>query len=225
MKAYLLLLLSAALIWGCDTDRFTGFKYEADPLQTFARVEGKVVNIFDEAEPVAQATLFFEGQVDSTDFSGNYAIDFVLSSDALQDRPISLRISQDRYFDLDTMIVIRGDVSNINWRMTYGAPRVLSSIRTLPTFRAEILDYQGINSISSVQAIVTYRDFTDRLNYDTPFPMTRIQQVDANRAIYEVAVPDSFFLNNGNTAELLPDAPWSIQATDVDGFIETTKFF
>lgn len=224
MKALLMLLLAAILVAGCDVDRFTGFKYEAEPLESFARVTGKVVNVFNEAEAVSQARVSLEGQTDSTDFSGNYVINYVLSSDAQRDRPISLRISQDRYFDLDTTLVIRGGEISVNWKMVYAAPRVLSSERLLPTFRAEILDYQGINTISSVQAIVTYRDFTERQNYDTPYLMTRVQQIDANTAIYETVVPPSINVGGG-TAELLPDAPWSIQASDMDGFIETTKFF
>ncbi|MGH1366782.1 MAG: hypothetical protein ACRBF0_24705 [Calditrichia bacterium] len=219
------LILAVCLFLSCDTNRFVGYQYDAEPLQTFAQIEGKVLNIFDESETVSQARLSFEGQTTSSDFSGNYSINYVLPSDALRDRPISLRITQDRYFPLDTTLVIRGDVNDISWRMTYGAPRVKSSVKTIPVFTAVVFDYQGINSLSSVQAIVTYRDgVVERRNHDTPFLMTRTSQIDANTAVYEVSVPDSIVVNNGITANLMTEAPWSIQATDVDGFIETVKF-
>jgi len=218
-------IIAVCLLLSCDADRFLGYKYEAEPLDDFIQIKGKLVNIFDESETISRAMLSFDGQTVFSDFSGNFSINYVFSSDALRDRPIFIRITEDRYYPFDTTLLARGEAINIDWALTYGAPRIESSEKAIPVFTAVVFDYQGINTLSSIQAIVTYRDaVVERRNHDTPFLMTRTSQIDANTAVYEVSVPGSITVNNGITAELLPNAPWSIQAVDVDGFIETVKF-
>ncbi|MGH1366781.1 MAG: hypothetical protein ACRBF0_24700 [Calditrichia bacterium] len=218
----LTVLITCLVIVGCEADRFLGYQYAAEPLAEFVGVSGKVVNTFDRSEVVFEAMVSFEGQSAATDRQGDFQLDYALTGDEQFDRPINVRIEQEKYYTLDTTLVVRDGVSGVVWPMVYGSPRIASSVRDSLTYTTTIFDYQGEQTISKVQCAVYFRDGDDD---DTQLflDMERIDTVDANTAVYRQTFPQTTFIN-GEPVYIITKRGHQIDAEDVDGFTESIYF-
>ena len=185
-----LLLLCPLLLWQCDTQKFIDFDYDARPLARTVEVAGIVSNVFT-GEPVPSAQLSFEGQLTSTDENGEYDGHYLLSLDDNANRPVPIYITAEKYFPLDTSLIVFPVRNQLNAQMTYAAPILLSGVLGSDRIATAIIfDYQGVDNIDSVFALGWYdRGDGPRVRFYHPEQMTLVRQIDQHSAEYQVALP------------------------------------
>ena len=216
---YLTSALVFLLLIACDSARFTGFSYQAEELAKTAPVSGLITNVFTGA-PVDSAEVSFDGQVAMTDEFGEFRSHYFLSVDDDANRLVPVTITAEKYFDLDTAVVIFPIANVLNARLTYAAPIVISaSVNQSGTASAIVFDYQGAANIDSVFALGWYAPTNgSRINFYSEIQMTFVQQIDFNHAEY------SGQLSNEVPNAALLRSRLRIRAKDDDNFEEDTLF-
>ncbi|MEL6820585.1 MAG: hypothetical protein AAFP70_02390 [Calditrichota bacterium] len=218
-KRYLLAAMSLLLLQSCETDRFFGYQYEAEPVSQFVSISGQLVNTFDRAEVVRDAQISFEGQAaEPSDRQGVFSLDYAITGDEQFDRPINVRVQQPKYYTLDTTLIVRTGVDNVVWPMVYGSPRLLSSVRSERMYTTTVFDYQGEQTISRVICAVYYRnpDDDDHLYF---LDMEKIAVVDGNTAVYQQVFPPTIIVD-GEQRIFIGARGHQIEAFDEEGFTE-----
>ena len=164
---FLLILL---LYLSCDTDRYLGFDIEAQDLADTAIIAGNVINFYD-GMPVYKAKVKIGILETLTDKNGNYQIPYILSDDENRNKPVSILISKENYFQFEDSTFIVPSAMSLNFSLRYAAPIIMAiARRTHPinqfqvVCQAKIRDYQGITNIDSVIAVLSYLDESDKVN-------------------------------------------------------------
>ncbi len=217
---YLIFML---VLTACDTERLTGFNYQANGISQTAKISGRVVNIFT-SEPVEDVIVSFRGQSTVTNDAGEYSLDYLLAADEEFNKPVDAIFSNENFFELDTTFIVFPTQNNFDVKLVYGAPIItdserlgLSSDELHIILRATIFDYQGVNDIDSVVAQTWYY-WDNGVNDKTviePIQMTQITVIDANSALYEAFLPLQTADGYGN---IIPSEQNIIEAFDKSDF-------
>ncbi|MEJ2545450.1 MAG: hypothetical protein P8Y99_15415, partial [Calditrichaceae bacterium] len=129
---YFLILL---IYLSCDTDRYLGFDTEAQELANTAMITGQITNYYD-GMPVYQANIKIGNIETRTDHQGNYKIPYILSDDENRNKPVSISISKDNYFQFNDSTLIVPSPMSMNFSLKYAAPMITAiARRTNPTNR------------------------------------------------------------------------------------------
>ncbi len=221
-KKILLLFLSVLTLMmfsSCDNEKFLNYNYEAEAVAQSVTVTGNIQNIFTDA-PVNDALVTLEGQATVTNDNGLFSLNYFTGFDEGLSRPVDVTITADKYYPLETEVVIYPEGTEINEKMVYGAPIVLEATLDSATHysRAIIRDYQGVENIDSVYAWGWYLAvvYGSNLWRWIPQEMTFVRNIDANTAEYEVYL--------SREVGLLIYSRMQIYATDQEGFKEQQIF-
>jgi len=218
------------LFGGCDAEKFVGYNYDAEQLAKSADITGQITNIFTN-EPVVEANVNVVGQTATTNQAGEYFLDYIFRGDEELDKMIPVTISAEKYYAIDTTIIIYPSNNQLNIKLVYGAPLILESERTDTTecciiIRAVIFDYQGISDIDSVFAHVWYywdNGINDNVD-EVRTLMSRTATIDEYSAEFRCEIPIQTVIQDG-IGSLIPAGRHKIVVNDKSGFNETTYFF
>ncbi len=178
---------------GCDTQKFFGYDYEAEAIGRTVQITGRITDK-DSGVPVEEALVNFEGQTALTFNQGEFALEYLLGTDEDFGRFIPVTITNEKYFTLDTSVMIFPTDSEFNAELTFGAPSPLQTTEfELEKFQTTIRDFQGVDDIETVYWICTYwveaqNDLGGFRQPDTVV-MNRTAILDANTAEYRVTAP------------------------------------
>ncbi len=201
----------------CDSDKFTGFNYNADKIENTTEITGKISNLFT-GQPVARAVIEAQGRNTTTSPQGEYRITYILGDDDLFLREAPVRISAQNYLVLDTALVVFPTDNELNARLEYGAPIIQSGSVVDSITTAQVFDYQGAADIDSVFTIAFYIDDSTRQLLPERLRMRRVRSLDDLTAEFQGVVPDS--LNTGK----LSRTSYQILAKDKTGFTDLQIF-
>jgi len=147
------------LIWtiltGCDLDKFTGYKYDSEPLPTSAKIYGTITNKFT-GNALYRAQIRIENQAAFTDENGEYIFYYHWSEDNLRDKPLPVRIGADKFHAQDTTVIVYPQ-TRLDVRLEYGAPIIKRSALVGEICQVIVFDYQGAEDITTVTAYFLYR--------------------------------------------------------------------
>ncbi|MCB0261988.1 MAG: hypothetical protein KDE52_06920 [Calditrichaeota bacterium] len=167
-RAIIFLLLILGFISGCDSEKFLKYNYDAETLAKQVVITGNISNQFT-LRGVENAKISFEDQFVITDYFGNYELRYQFSADADQGRAIPVRIEAENFFVLDTTQVVFPEPMTFNVKLEYAAPIIEDLAIVVPenVCQALILDYQGVENLSSVIVRLNYRDQQSGTVYTT----------------------------------------------------------
>ena len=215
MRYTLLLLL---IFFGCE--KFTGHNYESESIADKSRVYGTIRNKFNSSERVVNAHVEIGYITTSTDSSGNYDVDYIISTDDNRNKPVDIYITAPNYHDLQTDFLVFPPESKIDLSMEYGAPIIEKIWIGVPeeiVHQVLVTDYQGIENIQSVTTGIYYVKFDDPEIRIETIAMQLYNKLSENSAYYYAtalpSLPDGWFYD--------PVDPTHIQftVTDRDSFV------
>jgi len=207
----------AVLTSRCDSDKFTGFNYNADKIENTTTITGTITNIFTD-QPVARAVIEAQGRNATTSSQGEYQITYVLGDDDLFLRGAPVRISAQNYIVLDTTLIVFPTDNVLNARLEYGAPIIQSGSVVDSITTAQVFDYQGAADIDSVFTIAFYIDDSTRQLFPTHLLMQRTRFVDDLTAEFQGIVPDSLTVGKLSRTSYRILAKDKMEFTDLEIF-------
>lgn len=210
------LLMIIFLFPGCDTEKYWGYKYDAEELTKQTKVFGKVTNLFTN-EPVWRATVQINDQFTTTNLNGEYFLNYLLSKDDEFNKEARVIVSAQNYHSTTVSTLIFEDQLELNVQLEYGAPIIEATVNYQLTYcQAIIFDYQGVDDIDSVYGHFRYiSDSSGFVAREIDTILTRKHIVSPNRAYYQVIVEP--VISEGNdTLRLSPTH--SITAIDKSDF-------
>jgi len=220
MKPHFRLFLFVPLLLiylNCDSDNFTGYKYESQQLLDTLPLSGIVVNTSTNS-PVRDATVSINSFETATDENGNYLILYPYTLDDERDKPASIFVSAKKYFNFEVEKIIYPGETRLNFSLIYGAPIIESSWRYGNICEAIIFDYQGVDNITKVSGIFIYIiPQVSETEYEVT--MNGVKIVSANSALYRCNFPN-YIEGLGTVAE----ARHKITVSDKDGFSESMAY-
>ena len=202
------------MVIGCDSEKFLGFDYQADALSQTAKIKGRLVDK-DSNDPVEDVFISFDGQDAKTFTEGKFELDYYFGIDEELGKFIPITITSEKYFPLDTSMMIFPGENEFNAGLTFGAPEPLGTWEVEnERFRTVVRDFQGVDDIDQVYWIAVYWVYPtgDREGYRQPdtVAMERTAILDDYRAEYRVSAPvysDRVIIRRG----------WNILAIDKMG--------
>ncbi len=213
-----ILFILVFLFTCCDSDKYLGYNYSAEELDNRVTITGQVRDFFT-ALPVTNATVNFGGVVTSTLADGSYQLVYLLQADEGFGRAVPVTITRDKYFPLQSSLVIYPLDNTLDARLVYAAPIIRSSTFQDSVCTATVFDYQGVADIDSVFATVTYVDVDSGYTVPRTFPMPLQRQLDDNTGVFQTVVKDSL------DAGRLDRHRYSIFAIDKANFTDSRFFF
>jgi len=210
--------ISAFLFTCCDSDKYLGYNYSAEKLDNRVIVAGQVRDFFT-GQPVANTTVNFGGVITSTLADGSYQLVYLLQADEGFGRAVPVIFSRDKYFPLQSSLVIYPQDNSLDARLVYAAPIIRSSTFQDSVCTATVFDYQGVTDIDSVFAMVTYVDVDSGYTVPRTFPMPLQSQLDDNTGVFQTVVKDSL------DAGRLDRHRYRIFAIDKSNFTDARFFF
>ncbi len=210
--------LAGVLLVCCDSDKYLGYNYSAEELDNRVTVTGQVRDFFT-GLPVANATVNFGGVVTSTLGDGSYRLVYILQADESFGRAVTVTFTRDKYFPLQSSLVIYPLDNSLEARLIYAAPIIRSSSFQDSVCTATVFDYQGVADIDSVFATVTYVDVDSGYTVPRTFPMQLLRQLDDNTGVFQAIVKDSL------DAGRLDRHRYSIFVIDKSNFTDSRFFF
>jgi len=206
----------SVLFVSCDLDKFTGYKYEVDPIPVQATLYGTISNIYT-GTPIYRAMIRTASDTAITNEEGKYLLAYQLTADNLRDKPLVVFITADKYHELDSAVVIYPQTM-LNACLVYGAPFIKKATLIDTICQVIVFDYQGATDIAAVKAEFFYRrpgerqlslkieKYLDRVNIDSTYYGWYQTRVDTSLEGY------------GNITN-----SYHLQATDKDSFSDSTS--
>ena len=210
----LFIIVFLMLAISCDSEKFLGYDYQADALAKTAQIKGRLIDRATE-EPAEEVFISFDGQDAQTFVDGDFQLEYYLGTDEELGKFIPISITSEKYFPLDTTMMIFPGENEFNAELTFGAPEPLGTWEVEnERFRTVIRDYQGVDDIDQVYWIAVYWVYPtgDQEGYRQPdtVAMERTAILDDYRAEYRVSAPvysDRLIIRRG----------WNILAIDKMG--------
>lgn len=212
------LFFSAFIFTRCESDKYLGYNYSAEKLDNRVTVTGQVQDFFT-GLPVANATVNFGGVITSTLADGSYRLIYPLQADESFGRAVPATFRRDKYFPLQSSLVIYPLDNILDVRLIYAAPIIRSSTFQDSICTATVFDYQGAGDIDSVFASFTYVDTDSDYTFIHTYPMQLLNLIDDNTGLFHAVVKDS--LNNGQ----LDRHRYGIFAIDKSNYSDSRFFF
>jgi hypothetical protein len=189
--SYIFFLIFLFLILeGCE--RYIGYNYDVESIGEKARVFGSIKNIYT-GEPVISANIQIGIFRTSSDHNGSFLIFYNLGTDEERNKPVPVSVTATDYYPYNDEILIFPQDNMIDIQMVYAAPIIvkhyggwhqsLSGITYL-VLQAEVTDYQGINTLDSVQATFFINDGEE--SHEVLWGMKQIYQTSDITAFYQI---------------------------------------
>jgi hypothetical protein len=212
----LFIVFTLLCLAGCDLDKFTGYKYNSDPIPVNATIYGLITNRFTDV-PVYRAGIRIENQSVLSDEKGEYLFQYRMSEDNLRDKRLIVFIAADKFYDLDTAISAYPQ-TRLDIRLEYGAPIIKRTARVDTVCQVIVFDYQGAADITSVAADFYYRRPGERpYSLKTKKYLHRVHIDSLYYAWYQTAV-DTFITGFGNLTRT-----YYLRAMDNELFCDSTS--
>jgi hypothetical protein len=212
-----MLLMAVLLLWQCDSERFTGVNYRAEPIPSEAVIRGQITNVFT-GQPIHRAQVTVQERIVETTRDGRFEVPYEIEAEDRLNRPANVQIIAAQYFRLDTSLVIFPGENVLNAALVYAAPIITASSVTDSIVTAEVFDYQGQENLQTVIAVGKYWSDTLRVLSEHPFEMQKIEIIDFNSAKFQTFFPDTV-----DSSGLLRTT-YTIRAVDKDGF-QSSRIF
>jgi hypothetical protein len=213
----MMLLMAVLLLWQCDSERFTGVNYRAEPIPSEAVIRGQITNVFT-GQPIHRAQVTVQERIVETTRDGRFEVPYEIEAEDRLNRPANVQIIAAQYFRLDTSLVIFPGENVLNAALVYAAPIITASSVTDSIVTAEVFDYQGQENLQTVIAVGKYWSDTLRVLSEHPFEMQKIEIIDFNSAKFQTFFPDTV-----DSSGLLRTT-YTIRAVDKDGF-QSSRIF
>jgi len=181
----LLLLLSS----GCDSEKFFGYKYDAEILVQSAKLQGRVINMFT-GEIVENARIEVNNQFTYSDERGNYQLVYILSDDEIRNKESTIEVSAENYHAFTISRLLNPEETIfLDFSLEYGAP-IIEEIASpfLSLVQAIVFDYQGYGDIRSVTAHIDYVDSFNNIYAEFDIPLNFHGIENQFRAHYQIPV-------------------------------------
>ena len=213
----MMLLMAVLLLWQCDSERFTGVNYRAEPIPSEAVIRGQITNVFT-GQPIHRAQVTVQERIVETTRDGRFEVPYEIEAEDRLNRPANVQIIAAQYFRLDTSLVVFPGENVLNAALVYAAPIITASSVTDSIVTAEVFDYQGQENLQTVIAVGKYWSDTLRVLSEHPFEMQKIEIIDFNSAKFQTFFPDTV-----DSSGLLRTT-YTIRAVDKDGF-QSSRIF
>ena len=217
---FLIIIWSLVISTGCET--FTGYNYESESVADKSRVYGTVRNTYNTSELVNNAQMSIGYLSTKTDSSGQYDVEYIISTDDNRNQPVPIIITAPNYHELHTDFLVFPPESKLDLYLEYGAPIIEKIWIGIPeeiVHQVLITDYQGIENINRVSTGIYYVKYND--------PQIRIEVVEMQ--LYEQISENSAYFYA--TAPLTIEGDWfydpvdpthiQFEVRDQDGFVTT----
>jgi len=182
------LLILMLYFSGCDFDRYTGYDYSAQDLLKAAPVSGRITHFYT-GEVVTNALVRVGSQETLTDNTGSFNISYLLNTDTDRNRPVDFRVSAPNFYNISFTFLLEPTGNSFDLQLKYAAPVIKRTMRR--TYRknkdfesicqAEIVDYQGIETIESVSVVYFYTERPDSVVVQ----LQRVQILSENSAYFQ----------------------------------------
>lgn len=189
-KFSLPILVISLVLNGCK--EYVAYNYDAELVASKAGVHGIISNIFT-GEPVSFATVQIGLVKTVTTDDGSYILFCNFGTDEERNKPVPITVTAQNYYQYSSEIILNSFDNEMNIEMLYAAPIIkrhyggwhLSSTDLLyRVLQAEILDYQGIDTIDSVKTTFFIRG--EGKEAEIYRYMKSIKRIDNNTAFYQV---------------------------------------
>jgi len=156
---YFTLALLSVFI-GCE--KYVGYSFESQPLANRTTIFGTVINYYT-GEPVVSARVRVGIYEISTNIAGKFNVIYFTGKDEERDKPVFFSITAPDFYPYQEDIIIYPVQNEINVELFYASPIInrhyigwhqSGSGETYYVVQAEIIDYQGIETIDST--LVTF---------------------------------------------------------------------
>ena len=212
------LLLSIFILISCE--KFTGYNYDSESIADQSRVYGTIRNIYNSTERVVNAHVEIGYITTRTDSSGDYDVDYIISTDDNRNKPVEIFITAPNYHDLQTDFLVFPPESNIDLYMEYGAPIIEKIWIGVPgkiVHQVLVSDYQGIDNIQSVTTGIYYVKFGDQEVRIETIKMKLYMKLSDNSAYYNATalptIPNGWFYDSADPTHI------QFTVTDLDSFV------
>ena len=215
-RAAIVIAVCALLCTNCDTEKFTGYSYEAEQLAEIAQISGTVVNLFTN-QAIRQPTVMAEGVTAIGDVNGQYDMEILLTDDLRQNRTVEI-IASAPDFKSDTIVTILApDQLAFDFRLEYQAPIIeAASFYELRLCQAVIFDYQSLDNIDQVTATLRRLNENNEVVEVLELPMQLLFTTNNGRGHYQARLEDR--------EPLRPSPSYGISAEDADGFSASIEY-
>jgi len=212
---YLLLFLLSLVLLHCD--RFTGADLDSQPPEESATIHGLITNTFT-GSPVAKADVTIETYQTQSDGHGEYLVVYLLRDDEILNKPVRLQITAPNYLPLSDQFQVFPTRIEQNYQLDYAAPiirrNVYVSIESLMVCQVKMVDYQGIHTLSSVNASFKYDNPSTYEHFWLEIEMDFIEALSDTSGYYQAVIRK--ILSGEWILDLKSD--YHIEATDNSGY-------
>jgi len=219
-------ILTALILFlsSCDFDKFLGYSNEAEDLLKYVKITGNVTNFYT-GKPASVIHVNVRQYETLTDYTGNYNFTYILTADDERNRPIVFKFSHEKYYPLEKSVLIDPLGMEVNVAMHYAAPVIEKTAlfwKNDPAregnyliCQAIILDYQGINTLSKVEATLQLENAACTITWEESFLMSMVDNPTMNKGYFqaEILLQPGAHLKNG----------YRVYALDNEGYEETYK--
>lgn len=187
------LIIIFLLLTSCEPEKYWGSQLEGEALLETARISGQVTNFYT-AEGVSGARLKFAETETAANIYGFYYLNYILSEDELRNKPVPVTITANNYYPHSDILTLNSADLELNYVLKYGAPLILrkafvpANLGLSALVQAEVLDYQGAESITEVMVRLYQEKPQQGYEY---YPMRRLGSDNTLSANYSVNVPFS----------------------------------
>ena len=195
-KIFLILLLISPVLFLLYCEKITGYNYDVKPLNNTVRVYGVVRNAFTD-RAIEDAIVQIGIQTTSTDFYGEYQVQYILGAAENRDQPVPVIISAPDYQTLYTSFVIYPEPTHIDFQLVYAAPKIEKNALFTTSgsdwyCQAIVTDFQGVNDIKKVTASFYYVRPNSPDSYFVSYEFILIGSVNNITGMYQISVPPTY---------------------------------
>ncbi len=208
--------LLAILFSNCDTEKFTGYSYDAEQLAEIATLSGTVVNHFTD-EAIRQPVIMAEGVTTTGNVDGQYEMEILLTDDLRQNRQAQIIAAAPNYKSDTLETILAPDQLVFDFRLEYQAPIIeAASFYELRLCQAIVFDYQSLDNVEEVTATLRRLDGNNQVVEVLELPMQLLFTTNDDRGHYQVRLED--------LEPLRPSPAYGIFVEDLDGFSTSLEF-
>lgn len=196
IRFYPPLVLLFLLFTACDLERFTGFQHDANEILNTAIVQGLVRNTFTN-DYISDALVQIGSMQTLTNESGYFKVNYLMSADEQQNKPVKIHISANKYYSKTDEKVIFPLKNHFSFFLDRAAPVIDTTVifkvaddtqDTIQKYicQAIVGDYQGAASIDSVIALLTFKVPDSRPIKET-IHLERIRNISGRTSYWQAA--------------------------------------
>lgn len=230
---FIFIFVIPLLILGCNFEKLTGYKYDAQKPDNTVKISGRITNKFTEYG-VLDAKIRFGVFETLTDANGEFVIYYQKGEDEDQNRIIPIEVSAYNYYGFADEIMIGELDFYYDIELEYGASMVervyLTTIDSQTSLMNVVVqDYQGFNNISQVTGNFWITEVYTRPEIDEIIPVPfsaeitfqKGMQLTSNTGIYYASISNRW-LKIGITNST---STVYFSLTDYDNFKDDSRLY